>query len=572
MKDWTGHLWRSLRGKSAHVRLLANVGGGPAAMGPLVTEGSPMGGSSGEAAKVKDRGSRAEDRLRAEPMAGANGLPILALSGVCKRFPGMIALQDVGFTLKGGEVTALIGENGAGKSTLVKILTGIYSLDEGEILIGGHPARFGNPRDAWASGITAIHQETVMFDELSVAENVFMGHMSVTGARLVDWRRMQEKTNEILLLLEANFSAATPLKRLGVAEKHLVEIARALSHDSRVVIMDEPTAALSTREVDDLFRIIERLKAQGRAILFISHKFEEIFRIADQWVCLRDGRQVGSGAIADVTSADLVKLMVGRSVGSVFPKREAAVGAPILQVEGLSNATEFADLSFVLHKGEILGLYGLVGSGRSEALQALFGLSRAARGVVRIDGKVIAIRSPADAIAAGLAYVPEDRQTQGAVLAFSIMENVTLASLRRHSCGSFLMRDREAATAHSVAGRFAVKARNLDQALGDLSGGNQQKVVIGKWIATNPRILILDEPTKGIDIGSKAMVHAFMAELTAAGVAIILISSELPEVMGMSDNILVMHEGRVVRRLSRAEATPESIVTAAAGTLESNVA
>ncbi|MDR3496678.1 MAG: sugar ABC transporter ATP-binding protein [Ancalomicrobiaceae bacterium] len=507
-----------------------------------------------------------------EPMVDSNEPPVLALSGVCKRFPGMTVLQGVGFTLRRGEVTALIGENGAGKSTLVKILTGIYGLDEGEICVGGQSVHFASARAAWAAGITAIHQEPVMFDELSVAENVFMGHMSVTGAGLVDWRGMQDRTNEILHLLEAGFSATTPLKLLGVAEKHLVEIARALSHDSRVVIMDEPTAALSTREVDDLIRIVGRLKAQGRAILFISHKFEEIFRIADRWVCLRDGRQVGSGAIADVTSADLVKLMVGRSIGNVFPTRETAVGEPTLQVDGLSNATEFADLSFVLHKGEILGLYGLVGSGRSEALQALFGLSRPTRGVIRIDGKVVAIHSPADAIAAGLAYVPEDRQTQGAVLAFSIVENVTLASLRRHSSGAFLMRDRETATARSVAERFAVKARNLDQALGDLSGGNQQKVVIGKWIATNPRILILDEPTKGIDIGSKAAVHAFMAELTAAGVAIILISSELPEVMGMSDSILVMHEGRVVRRLTRAEATPELIVTAAAGTLESNVA
>jgi rhamnose transport system ATP-binding protein len=498
--------------------------------------------------------------------------PVLSLSGVCKRFPGVVALQDVGFTLQGNEVTALVGENGAGKSTLVKILTGIYSLDEGEILVAGRPAHFSSPRGAWAAGITAIHQEAVMFDELSVAENVFMGHMGVNRARFVDWRAMREKTNEILHLLEAPFDAATPLKRLGVAEKHLVEIARALSHDSRVVIMDEPTAALSTREVDDLFRIIERLKAQGRAILFISHKFEEVFRIADRWVCLRDGRQVGSGAIADVTRADLVKLMVGRAIENVFPKREATIGPPILEVEGLSNQTEFADLSFVLHKGETLGLYGLVGSGRSEALQALFGLSQTTRGSVRIDGKEVAIRSPADAIAAGIAYVPEDRQTQGAVLPFSITENVTLASLRRHCSRSFMMRDRETTTALSVAERFSVRARDLDQVLGDLSGGNQQKVVIGKWIVTEPRILILDEPTKGIDIGSKAAVHAFMAELTAMGIAIVLISSELPEVMGMSDTILVFNEGRVIRRLSRAEATPEAIVTAAAGTLEGHAA
>ena len=502
----------------------------------------------------------------------APGPPLLELSGVSKSFPGVMALRDVHLELAAGQVTALLGENGAGKSTLVKILTGIEAPDAGRICVAGQPVRFASPRDAWAAGITAIHQETIMFDELSVAENVFMGHMQVRGSRLVDWAAMRRRTAEILRELEADFGPDVKLKRLGVAQKHLVEVARALSHDGRIVIMDEPTAALSSREVDDLFRIIARLKAQGRAILFISHKFEEVFRIADRWVCLRDGRHVGVGAIGEVSAGDLVRLMVGRPVADVFPKRAVPIGAPVLQVEDLANATEFADLAFTLHAGEILGFYGLVGSGRSEAMQALFGLSQPQRGSVRVRGRNVRIRSPAQAIAAGLAYVPEDRQTQGAVLPFGIRENTTLASLVRHCNGAFLSRERELATTREMGRRFAVKAHNWEQPLRELSGGNQQKIVLGKWIATRPAILILDEPTKGIDIGSKAAVHALIGELAAVGLGIILVSSELPEVMGMSDTILVMHEGRIARRFRRGEATAEAIVVAATGTAQSAAA
>jgi rhamnose transport system ATP-binding protein len=494
---------------------------------------------------------------------------ILELRAVSKSFPGVRALEDVHFALHTGEVTALLGENGAGKSTLVKLLTGIYRLEEGEIRMSGAPVRFLNPRDAWTSGISAVHQETVMFDELSVAENVFMGHMRANVRGSVDWAEMYRKTREILEQLEADFKPQTLLKRLGVAQKHLVEIARALSHESRVVIMDEPTAALSTREVADLFRIIARLKAQGRAILFVSHKFEEIFAISDKWVCLRDGRQVGSGSIKDVTSPDLVRMMVGREIEQVFPKRTVTIGEPILEVQNLSNKTEFADLSFTLRRGEILGFYGLVGSGRSEAMQALFGLSRISRGDVRVKGRPAGIHSPAAAISNGIAYVPEDRQDQGAVLPFGILENMTLASLPRHSPWAFLSHKRELRTTQDLGRRFRVKAAYWEQPLGQLSGGNQQKVVIAKWIATNPEILILDEPTKGIDIGSKAAVHEFIGELAAQGVGIILISSELPEILGMADTILVMHAGRVVRQFSRGEATPEAIVTAATGAVES---
>ena len=491
--------------------------------------------------------------------------PILDLTHVSKSFPGVRALEDVGFSLSPGEVTALIGENGAGKSTIVKILTGIYTPDEGGIRIGDQTVTFASPRGAWAAGIAAIHQETVMFDDLSVAENIFMGHMPTGAFGRVDWSAMNERSRALLQRLEADFPADAKLGTLGVAQKHLVEIARALSHDARIIIMDEPTSALSAREIGDLFAIVAQLKAQGCAILFISHKFDEIFEIADRWVCLRDGRKVGEGAVADVTSDDLVKLMVGRDVGDIFPKRSPRFGATVLEAKDLSNATEFDGLSFALREGEIIGFYGLVGAGRSEAMQCLFGLSAPTRGAILIDGAHVNIGSPRDAIAARIAYVPEDRQVQGAVLPFSIRANTTLASLAAHAAGGFLARDKELATTRRLGGELSVKAASWEQQAGQLSGGNQQKVVIAKWLAADPRILILDEPTKGIDIGSKAAVHEIIGALADKGMAILLVSSELPEVMGMSDQIVVMNEGRVAKRFARAEATPEAVVAAALG-------
>ncbi|WP_245196832.1 sugar ABC transporter ATP-binding protein [Labrys sp. LIt4] len=491
--------------------------------------------------------------------------PLLSLSGVSKRFPGVRALHDVKLALHPGEVTALLGENGAGKSTIVKILTGIYTPDEGELRVGGQALHFSSPRDAWAAGITAIHQETIMFDELSVAENVFMGHMPKGAGGLVDWSSVHARTRDLLKRLDADIDPGEPLKALSVAQKHLVEIARALSHEARIVIMDEPTAALSAREIDDLFRIIDQLKAEGRAILFISHKFEEIFRVADRWLCLRDGEYVGDGAISEATPAQLVRLMVGRSIDQVFPKREVPIGEVALEVRDLANDSEFAEISFTLRQGEILGLYGLVGAGRSEAMQAVFGLSRLDKGEILVRGKALAIRSPADAIAAGIAYVPEDRQIQGAVLPFGVRENTTLASLMRHARLGFLSLRSEIADTRRLGTRLAVKAASWDQKLQELSGGNQQKVVIAKWLATNPKVIILDEPTKGIDVGSKAAVHDFMVDLAAEGLAVVLISSELPEVMGMSDRILVMHEGRIVKEFARAEMDAAAIVTAATG-------
>jgi rhamnose transport system ATP-binding protein len=501
-------------------------------------------------------------------------LPIsqmLKLSNLSKSFPGVRALHDVGFSLASGEVTALIGENGAGKSTVVKLLTGIYQPDAGNIEVNGKQQAFVSPADSWSAGITAIHQETAMFDELTVAENIFMGHAPRKNG-LMDWRGMFKRADDILKSIETDIDPATPLKQLGVAQKHLVSIARALSHDSRIVIMDEPTASLSAREIDELFRIVDRLKKEGRAILFISHKFDEIFRVANRWVCLRDGEKVGDGHIKDVTQNDLVKLMVGRSIDQIFPKRETRIGDTVLEVSKLTNATEFADVSFTLRKGEILGFYGLVGAGRSEVMQALFGISKALTGSIKVKGELIKISSPAQAIAKGISYVPEDRQVQGAILQMGVRENTTLASLVKHVRKWLLSSESERNVTRELGRALQVKASSWDQRIGNLSGGNQQKVVIAKWLAAKPTILILDEPTKGIDIGSKAAVHELIVELAGKGLAIILVSSELPEVMGISDNIIVMQEGRIVARYAKGKATREQIVWAATGAHAEKVA
>jgi len=493
------------------------------------------------------------------------GTPVLALDGVTKTFPGVTALSQVALRLHAGRVTALVGENGAGKSTVVKILTGIYQPDGGQILIDGTPVRFGSAQAANASGVTAIHQETVLFDELSVAENIFLGHAPRGRFGLIDRAAMVAEAARILRGIGARIDPTHKLRDLGIASKHLVAIARALSIDARVVIMDEPTAALSHKEIEELYDLVEELRAQGKAILFISHKFDEIFRIADDYTVFRDGELVGAGTIASVTEAELVKMMVGRDVSQIFPKRERKIGAPILKVTGYEHPTEFADIDFTLHRGEILGFYGLVGAGRSEFMQSLFGITKPEQGSAEIDGKTVDIRSPADAVANGIVYVPEDRGRQGAITALPIFQNITLPSLNRLSRKGFLQLANEFALAREYTARLDLRAASLDSQVGNLSGGNQQKVVIAKWLATRPKVIILDEPTKGIDIGSKAAVHEFMAELAAQGLAVIMVSSEIPEIMGMSDRVIVMREGRIVAELAEGDLSPERLVRHAAG-------
>ena len=487
------------------------------------------------------------------------------MSQISKSFPGVKALDHVDLQLYPGTVTALVGENGAGKSTLVKILTGVYRADEGRILLDGKEIAISDAEAAFHLGITATHQETVLFDDLSVAENIFLGHEIKTRFGLLDWSAMRARVREILAELEIGLDPDMRLRDLAIARKHLVAIARALSVDAKIVIMDEPTAALSHKEVEELYTIVRKLKREGKAILFISHKFEEIFRIADRYAVFRDGRAVGAGMLSDVTSDRLIALMVGRNVDHIFPKVDVPLGDVVFAVNGLSHPTEFADISFELRKGEILGFYGLVGSGRSEVMQALFGITQISGGKVALGGDAITIRRPADAVANGIVYVPEERQRQGAVLALPVFENITLPSLGRITRHGFLDVAREYEVARHYATRLDLRASSLSQEVGTLSGGNQQKVVIGKWLATEPRVIILDEPTKGIDVGSKAAVHAFMGELVAQGLAVIMVSSELPEILGMADRVIVMRDGRIAGRFDRAGLTAETLVRTATG-------
>ncbi len=494
-----------------------------------------------------------------------DGTAVLSLDGISKSFPGVRALDGVQLQLFAGQVTALIGENGAGKSTIVKILTGIYQPDAGEIRMNGDSVHFSTAQAAGRAGVTAIHQETVLFDEMTVAENIFIGHAPRGRFGLIDTAKMHQDAARLLASIGADLDPSLRLRDLGIASKHLVAIARALSIDAQVVIMDEPTAALSHKEIHELYALVETLKAQGKAILFISHKFDEIFRIADRWTVFRDGKFVGAGRMDEVSEADLVQMMVGREVDQIYPKRPAQIGAPVLTVTGYSHPTEFADIGFTLHQGEILGFYGLVGAGRSEVMQALFGITKPSRGACRIAGSVKVLRSTAAAVEAGIVYVPEDRGRQGAVKGLPIFQNVTLPSLRRTSKAGFLRLAEEFKLARDFTRRLDLRAASLDQDVGLLSGGNQQKVVIAKWLATKPRVIILDEPTKGIDIGSKAAVHDFMSELAAEGLAVIMVSSEIPEVLGMSDRVIVMREGRIAAEFSGAQMTPENLVRAAAG-------
>jgi len=490
--------------------------------------------------------------------------PLLRLQGIIKTFGGIRALRDVSLILNAGEVLALVGENGAGKSTLVKALTGIHQPDSGSIFVDGRAVLFEDAHAAGRAGIAAVHQETAMFDELSAAENIYMGRQPMRKG-VIDWRAMTTAAQKILDDIGAPFRAATRVKHLGPAERHLVEIARALSQDARVVILDEPTAALSRQEINDFYGIVRRLKAQGKGIIFITHKFDEIFSLADRYLVLRDGASVGEGRIEDIDEHGLVRLMVGRELDQVYPPVPAPTTTPLLTVRGLSHPSEFENIAFELHKGEVLGFYGLVGAGRSEAMLALFGLKERARGEFFIDGKPLRIRGPEDAINAGIAYVPEERQRQGAVLSFSVRENMTLAALGRKLAGPWLRPQAERAMTQEAIKKLRIKTDGTEQVLSGLSGGNQQKVVIAKWLGISPRIVILDEPTKGIDVGAKQAVYQLIADMVAEGLSVILVSSELPEVMNLAHRIIVMHRGRQVAEFRRDAATPEAVVAAASG-------
>ncbi|MCP4298597.1 MAG: sugar ABC transporter ATP-binding protein [Proteobacteria bacterium] len=490
---------------------------------------------------------------------------LLRMEKIAKHFGGIKALQGVNLNLESGKVMALIGENGAGKSTLVKILTGIYQPDEGSLFLENQEVFFNEPYESRNAGISAIHQETVMFKELSVTENIFMGHHLKKNAWLLDWPRMNKITQGVLDRLEVDFSPESRMSDLSVAQKHVVQIAKALTSESKIVIMDEPTSSLSQREIQDLYKIIRQLKEEGKAILFISHKFDEIFAIADNYTVLRDGEYVDEGKIEDVNEDDLIRLMVGRTLDKVFPKIEVEIGPSVLEVEQLSHETEFEEISFSLKKGEILGFYGLVGAGRSEVMKAIFGVTEFYKGSIKLNGKQTTISSPKDAIGQGIAYVPEDRKLLGALLDMTITENISLPLIDKIMGGILLSPKKEEKESDFFGEKLSIKAHSWGQNVSELSGGNQQKVVLAKWLSTKPKILILDEPTKGIDVGSKAAVHEFMGELAKEGLAVIMVSSELPEILGMSDRIIVMHNGLISKTFKREDATPESVLAAATG-------
>ena len=496
--------------------------------------------------------------------ATAPAPPRAELRAISKRFAATQALDEVSVELLSGEVHALVGENGAGKSTLVKILAGIYQPDSGSIQLDGVPTQIPGPAHARALGIAVVHQEPRLFPDLTVAENVFMAHAPKGAFRTIDWGRMRRSARAIFAELEVNVDEGALVRGLSMADQQLIEIAKALSFDARVLILDEPTASLSAHEVERLFTIVRQTRDRGVAVLFVSHRLEEVFDLCDRATVFRDGRHVVTAATAQLTTGDLVRHMVGRAV-SLFPKVEAPVGEVLLEVRNLTRRETFNDVSFSVRAGEIVGMAGLVGAGRTEVARVLFGVDRPERGEILLRGKPVTFDSPSAAMRAGIGYVPEDRHQDGLVLDFSIASNVTLPILPRLFPGLFVRGATERTVARRYAEQLQVRATGVDQSVADLSGGNQQKVVLGKWLATEPRILILDEPTRGIDIGAKVEVHRIISELAATGLGILLISSDLPEVLAMSDRILVLHEGAVTAEIDRADATEERVMFAATG-------
>jgi rhamnose transport system ATP-binding protein len=488
--------------------------------------------------------------------------PVFNVQHVSKSFGGVHALEDVHFEIFPGEVHALLGENGAGKSTLIKIITGVHQPDSGELFLGGQPIRFANTREAQSQGVAAIYQEPSLFPDLDIAENILVGRQPM-GRAGVDWRRMYQEASALLGRLGLALDPRTKARELSVAQQQVVEIARALSINAKVLIMDEPTSSLTQHEVDDLFGIVRQLRKAGTAVVFISHRLEELFALADRVTTLRDGRYVGTRAMADVTTDDLIRMMVGRTLDELFPKQAVEAGEVVLDVAGLGVEGSFADVSFQLRRGEILGMAGLIGAGRTNVARALFGTEPATAGTITIDGKPVVITSPDAAMALGIGYVPEDRKEHGLVLKMNIADNITLPILSTFASRGWLDTGRELAAAAAGAKQLEVKMAGVEQQVGQLSGGNQQKVVLAKWLGTKPRVLILDEPTRGIDVGTKAAVHRLMSSLAAQGMAILMISSELPEILGMSDRILVMREGRLTGQFNRADATQEKLMAAA---------
>jgi len=489
---------------------------------------------------------------------------ILELKNISKSFPGVKALDQVQFSLKPGEIHALVGENGAGKSTFIKIITGVHRQDEGEIYLNGQQVEIKDPNEAQKMGIAAIYQHVTCYPDLSVTENIFMGHEKIKRfSKRIMWEEMHSEAQKLLENLGADIDPRSQMGALSVAQQQIVEIAKALSLNAKIIIMDEPTAALTKKESEELYRITEQLRDSGASIIFISHRLEDMYRLASRVSVLRDGKYIGTWNVNEISKEDLIVAMVGREITQLFPKKEAKIGEELLRIEGLGKTGFFADISFTLHKGEILGLTGLIGAGRSEVCQAIFGIMPYDKGKVYLEGKEVKINNPLDAMELGIGYLPEDRQKQGLVLQWEISKNITLSTLDKLCNKGWLNASREAEVAKELSEKVNVKANSVFDTVSSLSGGNQQKVIVAKLLNADLKVIILDEPTKGVDVGAKSAIHEIMSNLACQGYGIIMISSEMPEVLGMSDRIIVMREGRITAVFDREDATQEVILEAA---------
>ncbi|MDR7239526.1 sugar ABC transporter ATP-binding protein [Neobacillus drentensis] len=492
--------------------------------------------------------------------------PVIEMKGISKAFSGNRVLDQVDFQLLRGEIHALMGENGAGKSTLIKILTGIYERDAGRVFIKGNEVHFKNPKEAEQMGIAVIHQELNIIPYLTVYENMFLGkELTVGRFGITRDKEMKKKTKEYLDRLGIEIDPNTEAGNLSVGQQQMIEIARAVAANTEVLIMDEPTAALTDREIEALFKVIASLKKQGVGIVYISHRMEEIFQICDRISVLRDGQFIDSKEVAKTNFDEIVKLMVGRQLGERFPERNTKIGQERFKVENLTSKGSFENINFSVHQGEIVGVAGLMGAGRSEIMQAIFGYRSLDGGKMFIDGKEVTIKSPYAAIKAGIAFVTEDRKSQGLILDLSVRENLSITTLDKISNKSLISTKTEVSLVDEMIEKLHVKTSGREISVKSLSGGNQQKIVIGKWLGIDPKILILDEPTRGVDVGAKKEIYQLMNDLTKQGVSIIMVSSELPEILGMSDRVLVIHEGKLANVLNKSEATQENIMQSATG-------
>lgn len=487
---------------------------------------------------------------------------VLEVKQISKTFPGVKALDNVELEVKAGEVLALCGENGAGKSTLMKVLAGIHKPDSGEIVYMGEKVQFSDPLQAKQAGIILIFQELSLVQELTVAENIFLGSLPTKKMNIINWKTLRERTRVILDELECSFSETELVGRLSIAQQQMVEIARALSFGAKIVIFDEPTSSLTEKEKNVLFNNIKRLKEKGVAIIYITHKMDEVFQISDRITVLRDGRRTGTLVTSETKLSEVVELMIGRTLDDYFHKSQAKIGEEVIRLEGLSKKGLFHDISFSIHEGEVLGLYGLVGAGRSEVAETIFGVRKADEGKIFIKGKEVKINNSKDAVKLGIGFVPENRKEQGLVLGMSCRDNLTLANLPWMNKKGFIKKDEEDEIFEEYKKKFSISTPSPLQKVFNLSGGNQQKIVIAKWLCIKPRILILDEPTRGIDVGSKAEIHKLIAKMAEAGIAVLVISSEMPEIMGVCNRIIAMCSGQITGEYSDSEVTEKKLIDA----------